>query len=183
MIGENVGCVQEAGGTCPLWSTAGPRSSAFPSRTENTMIWKIDALLQLLHLVSLCCAKARAITGNKRPGIKELVIFSPWCLINQRTRDWDLWLCSILKPSQSSGLFGWGREDEMLISDTSEVVLLKGTDLPAGPDCSCIRCFGNAHPLLASCWGAGLLCPKSAAQICCWQRQGSWVRPDLGAQV
>lgn len=112
----------------------------FPSRTENTIVWKIDALLQQLHLVSLCCAKARAVTASKGPGIKQLVVFSAQCLINQCTRDLDLWLLT-----QSSGLFGWGRGGGMLICDTSEVTLLEGMLLPMGAGCGCSRCSGNTH--------------------------------------
>jgi len=62
--------VQQVGGTCPLQRTAELCSSPFPSRTENMILWKMDVLSQLLHLVSLCCTKARAITVSKRPGIK-----------------------------------------------------------------------------------------------------------------
>lgn len=47
-----------------------------PLRTENTVTGKVDALFQLLHLASLCCKKARAVTVSERPGIKQLVISS-----------------------------------------------------------------------------------------------------------
>lgn len=139
-MGESIGQSARSWGNCPLWSTADPHSSPFPSRTENTIVWKIDALLQQLHLVSLCCAKARAVTASKGPGIKQLVVFSAQCLINQCTRDLDLWLLT-----QSSGLFGWGRGGRMLICDTSEVTLLEGMLLPMGAGCGCSRCSGNTH--------------------------------------
>lgn len=166
---ESIGQSFRSGGNCPLWSTADPHSSPFPSRTENTIIWKIDALLQQLHLVSLCWAKARAVTGSKGPGIKQPVVFSAQCLISQCTRDLDLWLLT-----QSSGLFGWGREGEMLISDTSEVILLEGMLLPMGAGCSCIRCSGNMQ-------SAGEQITVSETSLL--QRQGSEVRAEQGARV
>lgn len=113
----------QVGGTWPLQSTAELWSPPFPSRTENMILWKMDAHLQLLHLASLCCTKARAIQWAKGQGSNSLLYFSPPSLINQCTRGVNLWLCSICKPSQSSGLVGWSREDKVLISGTCEAIL------------------------------------------------------------